>query len=156
MNHDWKAYFWQVWEENRRLTLKVAKAFSDDQLQNATPVPGMRPFAEMLAEIVGFEHFLIHGLAEGDWEWLSKPADSAELYNRLTETRAYTRQVWPTISEEQWLTAHPAPPGFGGSDAPPLEWLQGALENEVHHRAQAYTYLRHLGVEPPDFWDRED
>ncbi|MGB4400232.1 MAG: DinB family protein [Daejeonella sp.] len=26
-------------------------------------------------------------------------------------------------------------------------------DNETHHRAQAYVYLRALGIEPPAFWD---
>jgi uncharacterized damage-inducible protein DinB len=28
------------------------------------------------------------------------------------------------------------------------------IDNEIHHRAQAYVYLRSLGIEPPAFWDR--
>jgi uncharacterized damage-inducible protein DinB len=28
------------------------------------------------------------------------------------------------------------------------------IDNEVHHRGQAYVYLRALGVEPPPFWER--
>ncbi len=28
------------------------------------------------------------------------------------------------------------------------------LENEIHHRAQGYVYLRALGIEPPYFWER--
>lgn len=28
------------------------------------------------------------------------------------------------------------------------------IDNEVHHRAQGYVYLRALGIEPPPFWER--
>ena len=28
------------------------------------------------------------------------------------------------------------------------------IDNEIHHRAQAYVYLRALGVEPPAFYER--
>ena len=28
------------------------------------------------------------------------------------------------------------------------------IDNEIHHRGQAYVYLRTLGIEPPAFWDR--
>jgi uncharacterized damage-inducible protein DinB len=28
------------------------------------------------------------------------------------------------------------------------------IDNEIHHRAQGYVYLRSLGIEPPPFWDR--
>jgi uncharacterized damage-inducible protein DinB len=28
------------------------------------------------------------------------------------------------------------------------------IDNEIHHRGQAYVYLRALGIEPPAFYDR--
>jgi len=28
------------------------------------------------------------------------------------------------------------------------------VDNEIHHRGQAYVYLRALGIEPPFFWER--
>jgi uncharacterized damage-inducible protein DinB len=28
------------------------------------------------------------------------------------------------------------------------------IDNEIHHRAQAYVYLRALGITPPNFWER--
>src|SRR5699024_3286338 len=117
-------------------------------------------FARMLLEIAGLEHFFIRGLAENIWEWVPDEAthpeisDTQEIFTILEETRNDTSRVWPTISKEQLLTAHSAPPDYAGPDAPPLDWLQGALENEIHHRGQAYAYLRYLGVEPPMFWDR--
>ena len=160
MVYNLKNYFWQNWEENRRLTLKVAHSFSDEQLLKAKPVPQMRPFARMLLEIAGLEHFFIRGLAEDIWEWVpdetTRPqiADAQEVFTILDEIKGYTSHAWPNISEKKLLTVHPSPPSFAGPDAPPLDWLQYALENEIHHRAQGYTYLRCLGVEPPMFWDR--
>ena len=29
-----------------------------------------------------------------------------------------------------------------------------AVDNEIHHRAQGYVYLRSLSIEPPAFYDR--
>jgi len=156
----WKDYFWRVWEENRSLTLKVAHTFPDEHMLTSMPVPNMRPFARMLLEIAGLEHFFIRGLAEGIWEWIpdesTHPAivDVKELYDILDRTRNYTQMMWPTMTEDLLLTPHPAPSTFAGPAAPPIEWLQYAMENEIHHRAQGYTYLRHLGIEPPAFWDR--
>jgi uncharacterized damage-inducible protein DinB len=28
------------------------------------------------------------------------------------------------------------------------------VDNEIHHRAQGYVYLRLLGIEPPAFYER--
>ena len=37
-----------------------------------------------------------------------------------------------------------------------LAWenMEYIYENEIHHRAQGYVYLRALGIEPPVFYDR--
>jgi len=29
-----------------------------------------------------------------------------------------------------------------------------SIDNEIHHRGQAYVYLRALGIEPPPFYER--
>ncbi|MEJ6979249.1 DinB family protein [Pedobacter sp. P351] len=29
------------------------------------------------------------------------------------------------------------------------------IDNEIHHRGQAYVYLRSLGITPPFFWERD-
>src|SRR5699024_6989733 len=105
MADDFKDYFWRAWEENRRLTLKVAHSFPNEKLIKATPVPEMRTFAKMLLEIAGLEQFLIRGLVEEIWEWdldeTTHPefTDSKEVFTILKKTRNYTRRVWPTISE---------------------------------------------------------
>jgi uncharacterized damage-inducible protein DinB len=28
------------------------------------------------------------------------------------------------------------------------------IDNEIHHRGQAYVYLRALGLDVPPFWER--
>jgi uncharacterized damage-inducible protein DinB len=38
---------------------------------------------------------------------------------------------------------------------PGIGTIQYAIENEIHHRGQAYVYLRALGIEPPSFWKRD-
>jgi hypothetical protein len=35
-----------------------------------------------------------------------------------------------------------------------VQLLLYVIDNEVHHRAQGFVYLRALGVEPPPFYDR--
>jgi uncharacterized damage-inducible protein DinB len=48
----------------------------------------------------------------------------------------------------------------GQYEGPPVECpvsvgILYLVDNEVHHRAQGYVYLRSLGIEPPMFWDRK-
>jgi uncharacterized damage-inducible protein DinB len=43
---------------------------------------------------------------------------------------------------------------FGEFNFPINQNMVYFLDNEIHHRAQGYVYLRSLGIEPPMFWDR--
>ncbi|MEX6688230.1 DinB family protein [Danxiaibacter flavus] len=40
-------------------------------------------------------------------------------------------------------------------EGPAYSSLLYFIDNEIHHRAQGYVYLRSLGIQPPFFWDRE-
>jgi uncharacterized damage-inducible protein DinB len=44
---------------------------------------------------------------------------------------------------------------FDQWEMPGIATIQYAIENEIHHRGQAYVYLRALGIEPPSFWKRD-
>ena len=160
MQFDWKDWFMNVWEENRRLTDKVANAFVDARALDETPVPGMRSFRKLLLEIWGMERVYARGLATEEWEFQLLP----ESYNTcaVEELMAFgrgvrqeTRRLWPSVTEES-LSKQRQTPFEGHPKGRAIEWLTYALENEVHHRAQGYVYLRLLGLEPPAFYIRNE
>jgi uncharacterized damage-inducible protein DinB len=158
MRLDWKAWFLSVWEDNRRLTNKVARALAEVDALDARPVPGMRPFRDMLLEIWEMERAYIRGLADGEWTWEGPPealktATADELLAYGDEVRARTRAAWDRISMESLLEVRPDP-FWEGPETNAVSWLTYALENEIHHRGQGYVYLRLLGHEPPAFYDR--
>jgi uncharacterized damage-inducible protein DinB len=43
---------------------------------------------------------------------------------------------------------------FGQYEGTVLSSIHYFMDNEIHHRAQGYVYLRALGIEPPAFYDR--
>jgi uncharacterized damage-inducible protein DinB len=43
---------------------------------------------------------------------------------------------------------------FGQWESSGLNTILYGIDNEIHHRGQAYVYLRALGIEPPAFYDR--
>jgi uncharacterized damage-inducible protein DinB len=43
---------------------------------------------------------------------------------------------------------------FGQYEGVANSIIQYIIDNEIHHRGQAYVYLRSLGIEPPAFYDR--
>ena len=58
---------------------------------------------------------------------------------------------FPKIPESQFTAMHKA---FGQWEMPGLMMVQHAIDNNIHHRGEAFVYLRALGIEPPAFWDR--
>lgn len=160
MELDWKEWFMDAWEENRRLTDKVAAEFIAAGALDETPVPGMRPFRKLLLEIWGIEQVYARGLATEEWKFQFAP----ESYNTCTveellafgrNVREETRRLWPAVTEEALSKQRPTP-FQGHPEGRAIEWLTYALENEIHHRAQGYVYLRLLGLEPPAFYIRKE
>lgn len=145
----------ELLEGNRRLTLRVIEAFPEEALFRYRPVEALRPFAEMVAEVLDLEAGYMRGIATG--EWVHEPAcagvrTKADLLEACARVRGRTRELWPRITVERLLQVEPDP--FFGGPQSHLERLVYALENEIHHRGQGYVYLRLLGVEPPAFWER--
>ncbi len=77
--------------------------------------------------------------------------DHAALH-RLLETEHQPTQRWldrPVADLGQVITYRP--PGSGDERRNTIHWLlQRLQEHEIHHRAQLVTYLRLMGVTPPD------
>lgn len=157
---DWKAWFLNVWEDNRRLTNNVARALISADALDKTPVEGMRSFRQLLLEIWGMERAYARGLGHDDWHWQAPPdtlqtASVEELLAFGREVREQTRQVWSTIPFASLTQVRPEP-FWGGPEGTAMQWLTYALENEIHHRGQGYVYLRLLGQEPPAFYIRTE
>jgi uncharacterized damage-inducible protein DinB len=159
LNFDWKSWFFEVWEENRRLTNRIVRSLTETGALDQTPVAGMRSFREMLIEIWEMERGYIEGLALGNWRWepgehlKTLPIDEFLAYGRTI--REQTRRLWPSISMETLLQPR-RNPFWEGPEEPAIAWLTYALENEIHHRGQAYVYLRLIGKQPPEFYVRTE
>lgn len=141
------------WEGHRRLTLRVVEAFPEEALVSYTPAAPMRPFAAMVAEIVNVEKVLVNALLTGAWQFENAQefGSKGELLAACHAVRAKTRARWPELSLERLLEIGPVPLPKPLS---PLEDFLYMIDNEIHHRAQGYVYLRSLGIEPPAFYER--
>lgn len=143
-------------EGNRRLTVRVIEAFGERDLFDYAPAGGLRPFADMVREIIGLEGAYVRGTATGEWIFPNAYEEvntKAGLLAACAAVRDQTRAVWPRVTVEHLLWE-----GVDGFFDPTpvsnLHRLEYALENEIHHRGQAYIYLRMLGIEPPPFYER--
>lgn len=141
------------WEGHRRLTLRVLEAFPKEKLFSYAPTEALRPFGKMMAEIINVEMCLVDTLLAGAWQFGQPPEYSSKeaLLEASHEVREKTRVNWRDLKPERLLDIGPVPLP---TPLPPLADFLYAFENEIHHRAQGYVYLRLLGVEPPAFFER--
>lgn len=146
----------EILEGNRRLTIRTVQAFSEEDLFQYTPVEPMRPFEAMVRELIAIEDGYVRGIATGEWVYRGDHFKSfttkAALLEASDTVRAETRQVWPRLTAERLVTVEQDP--FHGGAMPHCDRLLYGLENEIHHRAQGFVYLRMRGTEPPAFWER--
>jgi hypothetical protein len=146
------------WQGHRRLTRKTIEAFPEDQFYSFS-IGAMRTFAELSMEIIGLAAPGIRGLAFGDWTFTEPdlnahtppPATKAEVLNLWDLVTEYIDLLWPQISAERFQEAEAA---FGMYENKNIATALYLIDNEIHHRAQGFVYLRALGIEPPFFWER--
>jgi uncharacterized damage-inducible protein DinB len=70
------------------------------------------------------------------------------MWDKATEE---VNTLWPQIPEGRLQEDDVA---FGMWPGKVYWTLFYIIDNEIHHRAQGYVYLRSLGIEPPKFWER--
>lgn len=146
----------EILEGNRRLTIRTLKAFTEADLFHYTAAPPMRPFADLIREILSLEEAIMRAAATGEYRWEAdryRGATTAqELLEACDSVQDQTRAWWPQLTVERLLTVEQDPwIPFPQSH---FQRIQYALENEIHHRGQGYVYLRTLGFEPPAFYER--
>ena len=141
------------WQGHRRLTRRVIEAFPDDKLFTYS-IGGMRPFSAFVMEFLNMAVPIARGVATGKWgKWGEEgaPTTKGELLARWDAATEELNQIWPTIAPERFQEEHTA---FGQWTGKGYWQILYAIDNEIHHRAQGYVYLRSLGIEPPAFYDR--
>ena len=145
------------WQGHQRLTRRVLEAFPEDKVFTFTPASPMRPFSALVLEITGMVAPTLAGLITGHWEqpdWEAAKKEQptkAELLAHWDRTAETLQEAFPKIPEASFHETHTA---FGQWKMAGSELISYLIDNEIHHRAQGYVYLRLLGVEPPPFYER--
>jgi uncharacterized damage-inducible protein DinB len=147
------------WQGHRRLTRKVIEAFPEKELFDYC-IGGMRPFSKMVQEMID--------IADAGMQDLFTDASTPinELGHHTGKPFANTKEdilntwddvtykidsLWPLIPHQRF---HETMKAFGAYEGITSDIIFYWIDNEIHHRAQGYVYLRSLGIEPPAFWDR--
>jgi uncharacterized damage-inducible protein DinB len=148
------------WQGHRRLTRRVIELYPDDKLFTYS-IGGMRPFSTMISELLGMAVPSLKGIITGTWQKAddmlnesktAQPASKKEFLQRWDETTQQINELWPQIPPHRFQEVDTA---FGQWKSTIHFLLFYVIDNEIHHRAQVYVYLRSLGIEPPPFWERE-
>ncbi len=142
------------WQGHRRLTRRVIEAFPEEEFFTYT-LGGMRPFAEMVMELLAIAGPGIREAATGETAVLREKfnhGNSKQFLLKLwDETTVAIDEFWKQIPAERFSLTTKA---FGEHEGTVASHIFYYIDNEIHHRGQAYVYLRSLGIEPPSFYDR--
>lgn len=140
------------WQGHRRLTRRIIEAFPEERLFDYS-IGGMRPFAELAMELIRMAAPIARGVATGEWVSYEppKPSDREELLRLWDVSTDQINALWPQIRPGRFQEVDTA---FGQWEGAVWSLLFYAIDNEIHHRGQAYVYLRSLGIEPPAYYDR--
>ena len=141
------------WQGHRGLTRRVIEAFPDDQLFVYRVAP-MRTFGELVHEMLHMTVPIAVGAATGEWRGYGAgelPRDKAGLLRLWDRDTAKLNDLWARVTPDR---LHEDEVAFGQYPGKIISHVLYAIDNEIHHRAQGYVYLRALGVEPPPFWER--
>jgi len=151
--------FLEHWLGHRRLTRRVIEAFPEDKLFTFS-IGGMRPFGALTLELIAIAADGMEGCVTGVWhdqaeterrDAARKPATRADLLQLWDAATAEVETRWPQIAPARFQEMDKA---FGLYEGTIYSTILYYMDNEVHHRAQGYVYLRALGIEPPAFYDR--
>lgn len=141
------------WQGHRGLTRRVIEAFPEKQLFHFT-LGEMRPFGEMVQELLGIAGPGIKGLVTREWQPLVENHSVEESKERLLElwdqATLEIDEWFPKLSTEDFQDTVKA---FGQYENKVYCSLMYFIDNEIHHRGQGYVYLRALGLVPPNFWE---
>ena len=140
------------WQAHRRLTRKVIEAFPEEAFFTHS-IGGMRPFAAMVMELLAIAGPGIKEIATGNTVAFSEQSESGktkdqilQLWDGTTET---INTYWQQIDVAHF---HKTIKSFGEHEGTVISSILYFIDNEIHHRGQAYVYLRSLNIEPPLFY----
>jgi uncharacterized damage-inducible protein DinB len=140
------------WQGHRRVTRRVIDAFPEDKLFTFS-VGGMRPFGVLALELLTMGAPMVKGAATGQWDNDASRDElpKADLLKKWDASTEEINALWKEIPLERFGETMTA---FGQYTDKTYNLLLYVIDNEIHHRAQGYVYLRALDITPPAFYDR--
>ena len=143
------------WQGHRTLTRRVIEAFPEKDFFEFS-IGGMRSFAKMTDELLAIAVPGLKGIVNKEVKPFTEETEKlifkAQYLEKWDEATTEINQYWEKLSIEDFNESFNL---FGQYEFPVIQNVLYFVDNEVHHRAQGYVYLRALGIEPPFFWERQ-
>jgi uncharacterized damage-inducible protein DinB len=141
------------WQGHRGLTRRLIEAFPEKEFFTFS-VGGMRTCSALMQELIAIAVPGLRQIAMSSTEELKEHLSyttKAEFLVRWDEDTKEINRLWALIPDEKFQERIKT---FGQYEGTIWSSIFYFVDNEIHHRAQAYVYLRALGIEPPHFWER--
>ena len=142
------------WQGHRNLTRRTIEAFPEKEFFEFS-IGGMRPFADMVMELLGIAVPALREIVSGQTGELVEHFDHGnKKENILAAWDKATDEINTLFAQIPVARFHELIMLFGKYEGTIWSSIFYFIDNEIHHRGQAFVYLRALGIDPPFFWDR--
>ena len=142
------------WKGHRGLTRKLIEVFPEKEFFEFS-IGGMRPAAQLIQEMMDVSTGGVREMAGGESGDIAGHAVKATtIAEALAIWDENTTDLFENLAKIPVTKFHDRILSFGQYEGTIWGNIFYFLDNEIHHRAQAYVYLRSLEVEPPAFWER--
>lgn len=142
------------WQGHRNLTRRTIELFPEEHLFTFS-IGGMRTFADLVKELLSIGAPGLEGIVQQKVEPYNHefPAltTKSDLLAQWDKDTPQIAALFMQIPAERFAENFNL---FGEYAFPIIQNILYFIDNEVHHRAQGFVYLRALGIEPPFFWER--
>lgn len=143
------------WQGHRNLTRRVIELFPEREFFEFT-IAGMRTFSKLADELIaigapGLQAIVARSNQPFNEETIRKT--KAEYLEQWDKDTHAINEYWQKLQSEDFSQTFNL---FGQYEFPIIQNILYFIDNEIHHRGQAYVYLRALGITPPFFWLRNN
>jgi uncharacterized damage-inducible protein DinB len=132
----------------RQLTVRLIDEFPDDSF-DYRPAPEIMTVSQLFKHIIQVEIYLREGFLTNQWQVPEMPANNMFvkdlLKDKLILENKKTIELLSEVPEGRFLKIRETPLGRVSGEI----LLLVAVDEEIHHRGNLYTYLRCLGKTPP-------
>ncbi|GAA0447339.1 DinB family protein [Lentibacillus halophilus] len=139
----------QGWLQHRMVLDDLLAQTTDDDV-DYRPWDGAMSLGELAIHIVTSTDMFIQGIKQGEF---SEPATENH-YKTMTDVRTIVERYTEHTKEEIKSIFDFQLKGyilFQSVRAPGTYWLSNAIDHEIHHKGQLFTYVRMIGAQnvPP-------